>query len=134
LSIREGRRGKVLLHCFAGCRIEAILSAVGLRMSDLFPGSPPSSAEQAAMAKARDDEDIWREYLHNLNGRGCDRLHSLRDFSESLARRLMLMLYSEEAERLTALFHRTLDQIRYLESALATFEKAFSKRSGDAVR
>lgn len=35
LSVREGE-GKVLLHCFAACSIEAICAAIGVRVSDLF--------------------------------------------------------------------------------------------------
>lgn len=37
LSIRELEDGRVLLHCFAGCDVEAVLGAVGLTMEDLFP-------------------------------------------------------------------------------------------------
>lgn len=36
LSVKEGDDGRVLLHCFSGCRIEEIIAAVGLNMSDLF--------------------------------------------------------------------------------------------------
>ena len=37
LSIAEGDQGAVLIHCFAGCEPVQIISAVGLRLSDLFP-------------------------------------------------------------------------------------------------
>jgi hypothetical protein len=37
LSIRETAEGLVLLHCFAGCETEAILSAVGLTFRDIMP-------------------------------------------------------------------------------------------------
>lgn len=37
LSIRETEDGRVLLHCFAGCSVESIVSALGLRLEDLFP-------------------------------------------------------------------------------------------------
>lgn len=37
LSIREADDGKILLRCMAGCRLEAIVKAVGLEVSDLFP-------------------------------------------------------------------------------------------------
>lgn len=37
LSIREGDDGRVLVHCFAGCSIEAICEALGWQMADLFP-------------------------------------------------------------------------------------------------
>lgn len=35
LSVMEGDRG-ILLKCFAGCRIDEITSALGLRVADLF--------------------------------------------------------------------------------------------------
>ena len=40
LSIRELEDGRVLLHCFAGCEVEAILDAVGMTFGDLFPPRP----------------------------------------------------------------------------------------------
>jgi 5S rRNA maturation endonuclease (ribonuclease M5) len=37
LSVKEGREGRVLLRCHAGCTLEAILDALGLSKRDLFP-------------------------------------------------------------------------------------------------
>lgn len=37
LSIGTGEDGRVLLHCFAGCTTEQIVSALGLTLRDLFP-------------------------------------------------------------------------------------------------
>lgn len=37
MTIRELLDGRVLLHCFGGCDIESILTAIGLNFSDLFP-------------------------------------------------------------------------------------------------
>jgi len=37
LSIKEGDDGRILLHCFAGCSVEAIVQALHLQMADLFP-------------------------------------------------------------------------------------------------
>ncbi len=37
LAIRELDDGKILLHCFSGCSVYEILSAVGLEMDALFP-------------------------------------------------------------------------------------------------
>ncbi len=39
LSIAEGEGGKVLLRCFAGCSPESVVTAIGLKIKDLFPGS-----------------------------------------------------------------------------------------------
>jgi len=37
LAIRETDDGRVLLHCFAGCSANEIVSALGIEMADLFP-------------------------------------------------------------------------------------------------
>lgn len=36
LSIKEGKDGKTVLHCHAGCSVEAIAGALGLNVKDLF--------------------------------------------------------------------------------------------------
>ena len=40
LSLGVGADGRVLLKCFAGCDLDAILDALGLEVRDLFPGEP----------------------------------------------------------------------------------------------
>lgn len=37
LSIREGDDGRILLHCWAGCKTADVLAALGLSWADLFP-------------------------------------------------------------------------------------------------
>lgn len=37
LSIKVTEDGKTLLHCYAGCSVESVVSALGISMSDLFP-------------------------------------------------------------------------------------------------
>lgn len=37
LSVAEGADGRALLHCHAGCETAAIVAALGLSWSDLFP-------------------------------------------------------------------------------------------------
>jgi hypothetical protein len=37
LSVREADDGRVLVHCFGGCDVHAVLGAVGMDMTDLFP-------------------------------------------------------------------------------------------------
>lgn len=37
LSVRELDDGRILIHCFAGCSVPAILEAVGLNFDALFP-------------------------------------------------------------------------------------------------
>jgi hypothetical protein len=42
LSIRELDDGRVLIHCFALCGAEDVLSAIGLTFSDLYPEELPA--------------------------------------------------------------------------------------------
>ena len=42
LSISEGDDSRVLLHCQAGCTLDAVLSALGLDVADLFPPKQPN--------------------------------------------------------------------------------------------
>ncbi len=37
LAIRSTEGGKILLKCFAGCSAYAVVSAIGLSLTDLFP-------------------------------------------------------------------------------------------------
>lgn len=39
LSVSEGKDGRVLLHCHAGCDLDAITGALGLAAKDLFAGN-----------------------------------------------------------------------------------------------
>lgn len=40
LSVRVLDDGRTLVHCFAGCDVSDIVSAVGLSVADLFPDKP----------------------------------------------------------------------------------------------
>jgi hypothetical protein len=37
LSIGEGRDGRVLLYCHAGCELRYVVAAIGLELADVFP-------------------------------------------------------------------------------------------------
>lgn len=37
LSVKELPDGRILLHCFGGCGTDAVLGALGIAMTDLFP-------------------------------------------------------------------------------------------------
>jgi hypothetical protein len=53
LSIAEGRDGRVLLHCFAGCAIEDICQAAGIEVRELFPAaSGPRRHHEPAIVRA----------------------------------------------------------------------------------
>lgn len=40
LSVRELDDGRILVHCFAGCSVEEVVSGAGLQLQDLFPDQP----------------------------------------------------------------------------------------------
>jgi len=42
LSVRELPDGNVLLYCFAGCGAGAVVAALGMELTDLFPPRQPS--------------------------------------------------------------------------------------------
>ena len=54
LTVRELPDGRVLLHCFGGCDAHAVVSAVGLELSDLFPEKPlePGKSERRPFPSA----------------------------------------------------------------------------------
>lgn len=56
-SVAEGREGRVLCRCFAGCELTDVLRAVGLELSDLFPQRlADTSPEGRAAAR-----EAWRQ-------------------------------------------------------------------------
>ena len=44
MTIKELEDGRVLVHCFAGCSVEAIVGALGLELDALFPPRPVEHA------------------------------------------------------------------------------------------
>ena len=40
LGIKQDDNGKILIHCFSGCPVSDIVSAVGMQLSDLMPENP----------------------------------------------------------------------------------------------
>jgi hypothetical protein len=55
LSIREGDDGRLLVHCFAGCTIDEITGALGLRVADLFIDAPATGEKRRTPRAARID-------------------------------------------------------------------------------
>lgn len=59
-SIRELDDGRVLVHCFAGCSPEEILSAVGLEFDSLFPKNLSDHNPRKRIAKPWRASDVVR--------------------------------------------------------------------------
>lgn len=117
LSIREGEAGRVLARCHAGCETEAVLRAAGLRLADLFTGSPPTPSQrrQAAQERARrDDEARNRRIAH---GAACDRVRRLEVIADALGAKLArLPDDAPDGNALIRLFHQVQDRIRRAEA------------------
>ena len=90
LSIAEGRDGRALVHCFAGCTIGSILVALGLEKRDLFADGPssrparpmPTKPKPAKSTKPKKPRDPgpWtesRRYVY-LNADGSELYSKIR--------------------------------------------------------
>ncbi len=72
LSIGTGTDARVLLHCHAGCAVEAIVATIGLGMKDLMPApvadvrrhSAPQRTQSAATFVTSDDAAAALERKH----------------------------------------------------------------------
>ena len=80
LSVRETPDGAVLLHCFAGCEVGAVVAAMGLELHELFPprevspGAPKHTAKlltagQALELLANEAALVFMSAATLLNGR-----------------------------------------------------------------
>ncbi len=60
LSIRDMGDGRILLKCFAECDTEAVLQAMGLQFSDLFPDRLPDTGYRRSKTglSARETLDV----------------------------------------------------------------------------
>lgn len=59
LSVKETSDGVVLIHCFAGCTPEEIVSAVGMNLSDLFPPQDKTTHRKRPRKKRPDYRAMW---------------------------------------------------------------------------
>jgi len=74
LSIRLADDGKVLLHDFAGCRLEEILSTLGLRPVDLFPDNDPDPQRWQEQKRQRERERARQAHERRRDGLRIDTL------------------------------------------------------------
>jgi len=69
LSICEGRDGRVLLNCFAGCSAASVLTAIGLTMEDLYANTMKEDMtnEERADMHEKFMRAKWQAALDNLD-------------------------------------------------------------------
>jgi hypothetical protein len=99
LSIAEGRNGGAVLHCFAGCDTESIVSAVGLGLHDLFQGECKPRARKTPLDHAIDCQiaDLWRRLTktEQQERRPLVIITAVRDVDAAIARALALSVEGE---------------------------------------
>lgn len=71
LSVRELDDGRVLIHCFGGCGVDAVLSALGLEMVDLFPERLPIDNHVTARAPRIPANDVLAALAHEVLIASC---------------------------------------------------------------
>ena len=64
LAIRECDDGRVLLHCFAGCEVESVLTAVGLDFGDLYPDKPDAGHSHKPVRQRFDARQVLATLDH----------------------------------------------------------------------
>jgi|SRR5580704_918874 hypothetical protein len=119
LSIHEGRDGRTVLHCFAGCSVESVLQAAGLRMADLFPGPPPTAQQARVLAGERLRRDDEAQALRLERRRLTDRYRKLTAVVETIGKKLAhLPDDAPTGDAMTKLFDLALDRQRATEAEL----------------
>jgi hypothetical protein len=63
LSIGEGDGGRILLHCFSGCTVEAVCAALKIKLSDLFPELGTVQAKPRVLREAEKQIESLRSRL-----------------------------------------------------------------------
>ncbi|HEY5434521.1 MAG TPA: hypothetical protein VIK13_04760, partial [Candidatus Limnocylindrales bacterium] len=66
LSVSTGEGGKVLLICRAGCKTQAVVDALGLAMTSLFPKAERLAPDRRTMTAAYDYRDEQGELLYQV--------------------------------------------------------------------
>jgi hypothetical protein len=106
LSISQGENGRVLLCCHTGCKTEQIVSALGMKMSDLFEGKKGAPGQGLTLAAYAEAKGLPIGFLKDLGvkeGRFGDtpvvRIPYKSDASEKTPVRLRLALTGKDRFR-----------------------------------
>jgi len=95
LSMREGARA-ILLKCWAGCSLQDITSALGLRTADLFyDTSQPSTPERRHAAQQRAAAKAARQTAYEQHGWKLDLLREAEALIGA-ARNITIESWSDE--------------------------------------
>lgn len=120
LSIREGRDGRTLIRCWAGCGLPDVLQAAGLKMSDLFDGPPPSPAAARQAAQEREEREAHEALLRQADRAERNRVRRLEAVCNALGARLARLPDSDpRGVEMTRLFHQVSDRLHAAQVKLA---------------
>jgi len=81
LSISEGNDGRVLLHCFAGCTLNEIVDAMGIKISDLFPDGVSKDSDRI---KKKKREKSYHKKLTDFEDKAFILLVELKEHIEAI--------------------------------------------------
>ena len=123
LNIREGREGRVLLHCFAGCTTKAVMKAAGLSISDLFVGLLPTPEQVRIAAQERTVREAEALQARRENSKLTAQYRKLEAVWEAIAARMVKMPDDVAATyALARLFHHVQDRVREIEAVFEAQE------------
>jgi hypothetical protein len=118
LAITKGEGGRILIKDWAGCSLQAILTASGLSIKHLFADSKPLSAGEASQLESRRAAQEARrqalvDYTREIFDREREAELEVRRVGQELAR---LPLGALSEIRLTMAFHAAMDALRMAEA------------------
>lgn len=83
LSITDGHNGLTLIHCFAGCSADAIMTSMGLKMNDLYIKSNDTQVQHKKYKQTKNLLMLLQALNHELHvlllivsNRVCDQVLS----------------------------------------------------------
>ncbi len=104
LSISSGRENRVLVHCWAGCDLAAVLKAAGLTFQSLFPaGPPPTKAQRDALDRQRRTKLVEANRERQANKEIRERVQKLTAIVNALGAKLARQ---PESDVFAAIFHQ----------------------------
>ncbi len=115
LSIAEGKDGRVLVRCWAGCATVDIVKAAGISLRDLFAGEPATSQQITALAAERKARDKLERQQRESDRAARDRVWKLEHIRDALGAKLVR---SPDDDKLAELFHTTCDRSCVAEAEL----------------
>jgi hypothetical protein len=117
LSIRSGRGDRTLIHCFAGCTLNAVLQAAKLGVRDLFSecAIPVTSCTLPEDSGSRESRCVFRQ----ADKASRDKCRKLEAICDALAAKLARLADdAPESDAITRLYHETLTRLRSTEASL----------------